>query len=156
MRSSLLAEHQADGSSRKPRPSRLLNLPLFRVLAWTYKVEQAFLESQQPSPYLFGSRPFVAPYTRCTVIRAISESCLRLGSLPKSHEEPARSMLDAVGSSFRVPCQTSPGMSVLYQHPQLPFKRPQIPSYRDHKALNRGTLGSQGTSQLFGCDCRHS
>ena len=25
--------------------------------------------------------------------------------------------------------------------PQLPFKRPQIPSYRDHKALNRATFG---------------
>ena len=25
-------------------------------------------------------------------------------------------------------------------HPQLPFKRPQIPSHRDHKALNRGNL----------------
>ena len=28
--------------------------------------------------------------------------------------------------------------------PQLPFKRPQIPSNRDHKALNRGTLGGAG------------
>ena len=28
--------------------------------------------------------------------------------------------------------------------PQLPFKRPQIPSNRDHKALNRGTLGGLG------------
>ena len=27
--------------------------------------------------------------------------------------------------------------------PQLPFKRPQIPSNRYHKALNRGTLGSR-------------
>ena len=25
--------------------------------------------------------------------------------------------------------------------PQLPFKRPHIPTNRDHKALNRGTLG---------------
>ena len=25
--------------------------------------------------------------------------------------------------------------------PQVPFKTPQIPSNRDHKALNRGTLG---------------
>ena len=28
--------------------------------------------------------------------------------------------------------------------PQLPFKTPQIPSNRDHKALNRGTLGGLG------------
>ena len=28
--------------------------------------------------------------------------------------------------------------------PQLPFKRPQIPSNRDHKGLNRGTLGGLG------------
>ena len=28
--------------------------------------------------------------------------------------------------------------------PQLPFKEPQIPSNRDHKALNRGTLGGLG------------
>ena len=28
--------------------------------------------------------------------------------------------------------------------PQLPFKRPQIPSNRYHKALNRGTLGGLG------------
>ena len=28
--------------------------------------------------------------------------------------------------------------------PQLPFKRPQIPSIRDHKALHRGTLGGAG------------
>ena len=32
----------------------------------------------------------------------------------------------------------------IYQHPQLPFKTPQIPSNRDHKALNRGTLGGLG------------
>ena len=29
--------------------------------------------------------------------------------------------------------------------PQLPFKTPQIPSNRDHKALNRATLGGLGT-----------
>ena len=29
--------------------------------------------------------------------------------------------------------------------PQLPFKIPQIPSNRDHKALNSGTLGGVGT-----------
>ena len=28
--------------------------------------------------------------------------------------------------------------------PQLPFKRPHIPTNRDHKALNRGTLGGLG------------
>ena len=28
--------------------------------------------------------------------------------------------------------------------PQLPFKEHQIPSNRDHKALNRGTLGGLG------------
>ena len=28
--------------------------------------------------------------------------------------------------------------------PQLLFKRPQVPSNRDHKALNRGTLGGAG------------
>ena len=33
--------------------------------------------------------------------------------------------------------------------PQLPFKRPQIPSYRDHKALNRATLGGLGSSLCF-------
>ena len=30
--------------------------------------------------------------------------------------------------------------------PQLPFKTPQIPSNRDHKALNRATLGGLGTA----------
>ena len=30
--------------------------------------------------------------------------------------------------------------------PQLPFKRPHIPSNREHKALARGTLGGLGTS----------
>ena len=29
--------------------------------------------------------------------------------------------------------------------PQLPFKEPQIPSTRDDKALDRGTLGGLGT-----------
>ena len=28
--------------------------------------------------------------------------------------------------------------------PQLPFKRPHTPTKRDHKALNRGTLGGLG------------
>ena len=28
--------------------------------------------------------------------------------------------------------------------PQLPFQRPQIPSNRDHKVFNRGTLGGAG------------
>ena len=28
--------------------------------------------------------------------------------------------------------------------PQLPFERPQIPSHKDHQALNRGTLGGAG------------
>ena len=32
--------------------------------------------------------------------------------------------------------------------PQLPFNRSQIPSYRDHKALNRGTLGGVGIHGL--------
>ena len=32
--------------------------------------------------------------------------------------------------------------------PQLPFKRPQIPSNRDHKALNRGTLGGVGIPRI--------
>ena len=42
----------------------------------------------------------------------------------------------------------SKAVSLLYrpgsQHPQLHFKRPQIPSNRDHKGLNRGTLGVLG------------
>ena len=31
--------------------------------------------------------------------------------------------------------------------PQLPFQRPQIPSNRYQKALNRGTLGGLGSYQ---------
>ena len=31
--------------------------------------------------------------------------------------------------------------SLIPSTPQLPSKRPQIPSNRDHKALNKGTLG---------------
>ena len=34
--------------------------------------------------------------------------------------------------------------------PQLPFKRPQIPSNRDHKALKKGTLGAVGGGVYFG------
>ena len=34
--------------------------------------------------------------------------------------------------------------------PQLAFKRPQIPSNRDHKALNRGTLGDVGRDSDYG------
>ena len=33
--------------------------------------------------------------------------------------------------------------------PQLPFKTPQIPSNRDHKALDRGTLGGLGKNLNF-------
>ena len=33
--------------------------------------------------------------------------------------------------------------------PQLPFKRPQTTSNRDHKALNRGTLGGLGSRGIF-------
>ena len=33
--------------------------------------------------------------------------------------------------------------------PQLPFKIPHIPSNRDHKAINRGTLGGLGTEPIF-------
>ena len=33
--------------------------------------------------------------------------------------------------------------------PQLPFEEPQIPSNRDHKALNRGTLGGLGRGTSF-------
>ena len=32
--------------------------------------------------------------------------------------------------------------------PQLPFKTPQIPSNRDHKALNRGTLVGLGSYDI--------
>ena len=35
------------------------------------------------------------------------------------------------------------------QQPQLSFKEPQIPSNREHKALNRGTLGGQGKRETF-------
>ena len=34
--------------------------------------------------------------------------------------------------------------------PQLPFKRPQISSNGDHKALNRGTSGGVGKLMTFG------
>ena len=34
--------------------------------------------------------------------------------------------------------------------PQLPFKTPQVPSNRDCKALNRGTLGGLGTFPYCG------
>ena len=36
---------------------------------------------------------------------------------------------------------------IIYRYtstPQLPFKEPQIPSTRDHKAINRVTLGGLG------------
>ena len=36
--------------------------------------------------------------------------------------------------------------------PQLPFKRPQISSNRDHKALNRGTLEIAGSAFGVGSD----
>ena len=42
--------------------------------------------------------------------------------------------------------------------PQLPFKRPQIPSNRDHKALNRGTLGGLGMCMyiyIYIYTCKH-
>ena len=42
----------------------------------------------------------------------------------------------------------------MFQHP--PFKEPQIPSNRDHKALNRGTLGGLGfslSSKRFSAKC---
>ena len=43
--------------------------------------------------------------------------------------------------------------------PQLPVKEPQIPSNRDHKALNRATLGGLGYKGCFrmhglGCQCQ--
>ena len=38
-----------------------------------------------------------------------------------------------------------PLSSKTHHHPRLHFKTPQIPSGRDHKALNRGTLGGLGT-----------
>ena len=39
--------------------------------------------------------------------------------------------------------------------PQLTLKRPQIPSNRDHKALNRGTLGGVGSyGPLFFLEAR--
>ena len=46
------------------------------------------------------------------------------------------------------------GQTMFYTStPQLPFKRPQIPSNKDLKALNRGTLGGLGmcscTNRLF-------
>ena len=34
--------------------------------------------------------------------------------------------------------------------PQLPFKTLQIPSDRDHKALNAGALGGLGIAIIFG------
>ena len=42
-------------------------------------------------------------------------------------------------------------LSVVYTStPQLPFKRPQIPSNRDHEALTRGTLGGCWHTSYFG------
>ena len=35
------------------------------------------------------------------------------------------------------------------QHPQLPFRRPQISSKREHKALNRSTLGGSRNTTMF-------
>ena len=40
---------------------------------------------------------------------------------------------------------------VLASTPQLPFKRSQIPSYGDHKALNGGTLVGVLDSMSLGC-----
>ena len=42
---------------------------------------------------------------------------------------------------------------MIYRHPQLPFKEPQIPSNRDHKSLNKGTLGGLGRDPK--CELRH-
>ena len=40
--------------------------------------------------------------------------------------------------------------------PQLPFKIPQIPSNRDHKALNRWTLGGLGIRAIIWSALRRS
>ena len=38
-----------------------------------------------------------------------------------------------------------PNVDLNTSTPQLPFKIPQIPSNKDHKALNRGTFGGLGS-----------
>ena len=46
---------------------------------------------------------------------------------------------------IRVPLWNYAPKTILYTStPQLPFKTPQIPSNRGHKAINRGTLGGLG------------
>ena len=47
-------------------------------------------------------------------------------------------ILKVVYNSVRIGCRIT-------STPSLPFKTPQIPSNGDHTALNRGTLGGQGT-----------
>ena len=52
--------------------------------------------------------------------------------------------------SLRLAWKGGTNNSLMYSStPQLPFKEPQIPSNRDHKALNRGTLGGLGLFMFF-------
>ena len=52
---------------------------------------------------------------------------------PKCRAEPRHASGEILDSALYRPAP-----------PQLPCKEPQIPSNRDHKALNRGTLGGVG------------
>ena len=45
-----------------------------------------------------------------------------------------------------LPARGSKEWCLFSSTPQLPFKTPQIPFNRDHKALNSGTLGGVGSS----------
>ena len=45
---------------------------------------------------------------------------------------------------YTIPFHLIPYSTYIARTPQLPFKRPQIPSNRDYMALNRATVGGLG------------
>ena len=70
---------------------------------------------------------------------------LHLRRRPHGKEVPQRRPQPTVGPSLSL----SGSLSLTLSTPQLPFKTPQIPSSRDHKALDRGTLRGLGLSLSF-------
>ena len=79
-------------------------------------------------------------YTICTIIPMVL-ACKVMQDL--YHQPPARlslSLVSFISSGIAYVSSWEPSTSTN----QLPFKTPQIPSNRDRKALNRGTLGGLG------------
>ena len=67
------------------------------------------------------------------------EAAVRRGQGGSCAEPPCKAVDLDVGDSMRGSYSV-----VLTNTPELPFKRPQMPSNRDHMALNRATLGGLG------------